>query len=263
MKKYAWVALVSGLLLMAVSHGSAQLTFQDLDFESANVPVVPAGQLGSFVAFSDAFPGWTGYLGTQQTASAGEDILTLGAPNISILAPNWAYNESIPIIEGNYAAVIQAGEFPPNAPESAAIAQSGLVPVTAQSIEMKIQQLAQYAPLLDELRVTVGGQNIVMVPLQVAATYTLYGGDISAFAGQVEELRIAALPVPQDSNSSFQLDSIEFSGLAVPEPGSLSIGSAAFFAAVLFAQRKQLKVRTNHRENNEKAPNKVAASHAR
>src|SRR5262245_7501688 len=57
MKKFARVALICGLLL-AVSSGSAQPAFQNLDFESANI----VGQ--SFAAlFSDAFPGWTGFFG--------------------------------------------------------------------------------------------------------------------------------------------------------------------------------------------------------
>lgn len=255
MNKHVWVALFSGLMSMAVGTGFAQPAFQNLDFESANVPVVPAGQLGSYVPFSDAFPGWTGYLGTQQVATALEDNLTLGAPNISILAPNWSYFPGLlPIIEGNYSALLQAGYNPGFTPiESAAIAQTGMIPATAQSIEMKILP-DHNAPMVDELRVTVGGQNIVMVPLQVAATYTLYGGDISAFAGQVEELRIAALPTPQFYNTTLELDSIVFSGLAVPEPSSFGIGIAALFIAVLIARRKWLKAITTHQENCLKNP---------
>jgi hypothetical protein len=90
----------------------------------------------------------------------------------------------------------------------------------------------------EELGVTIGGQNILMVPLQVRTNYTLYGGDITAFAGQVEEFRFGF-----DSaifGSFLELDSIEFSPEAIPEPRSLSLITGAFFLAIAFARRGRM-----------------------
>jgi hypothetical protein len=113
MKKYARLVLVCGFLLTAISPCSAQPAFQNLDFESAHVPDVPVGVYGSGVAFGDAFPGWTGYIGTQQTPFVNENIFSTGAANISILTRDYTYSADIPVFAGNYSAVLQAGLLPP------------------------------------------------------------------------------------------------------------------------------------------------------
>jgi hypothetical protein len=69
-----------------------------------------------------------------------------------------------------------------------------------------------------------------MVALANTPNYTLYGGDITAFAGLNAELRIAALATPTYPFSAFAFDSISFSDQAVPEPGALClIGLGALF----------------------------------
>jgi hypothetical protein len=248
MKKLDWVALICGLLLSAVNPGSAQPAFQNLDFESANVPIVPIDRLGESASFSNAFPGWTGYFGDSPATYANHNNYTLGSYGISILGPNWIYEGTHPIFEGNYSAILQSGFTPPfgGGGASAVIAQTGLIPDIVQSVQMKIR-ISQsccapvLVPPLDQLGVTVSGVNIVMVPLQVTPTYTLYGGDISLFAGQVQELQIAALPRPQAVEVSLLLDSIEFSPEAIPEPRSLSLITGAFFLAIHIAKRRRLK----------------------
>jgi len=241
MKKYARLVLVCGFLSTAISPCSAQPAFQNLDFESANVPDISFGQYPPSLAFSNVFPGWTGYIGTQQIPFAGENAFTTGAPNIAILTRNYTRSADIPVFAGNYSAVLQAGLLPPydaSSIVSAAIVQTGLIPATARSIQITVRDL-EGMPALDALGVTVGGQNIVMVPLQVTPGYTGYtvcAGDISAFSGQVDELRIEAHPIiPHDSNASLELDSIQFSLAAVPEPPSLNLATGAFLLAFLFA----------------------------
>jgi len=80
--------------------------------------------------------------------------------------------------------------------------------------------------------VTLGGQTISMLPMTTFPSYTLYGGDISSFAGQVATLSVTeaapahGLPYP----SYLFLDDIRF--VTIPEPsfsalcvlGSLLIG---------------------------------------
>ena len=44
----------------------------------------------------------------------------------------------------------------------------------------------------------------------LTSNYTLYGGDIAALAGQVEELRIMTRAVSQGSFFGLELDSIGF-----------------------------------------------------
>src|SRR6266566_5233969 len=62
--------------------GLAQGTFQNLDFESAVVPVLASDQ-PAFVPFTNAFPGWIGYSGTNQFSVALYNGYSLGAALVS------------------------------------------------------------------------------------------------------------------------------------------------------------------------------------
>jgi len=61
------------------------------------------------------------------------------------------------------------------------------------------------------LQVSIGGQTISLTPVSSTSTYTVYGGDISQFAGQTAELRIAAVPTIQDPFANWIIDDIQFS----------------------------------------------------
>src|SRR5262245_44071430 len=94
------------LVLLAAFSSLAQGTFQNLDFESATVAPIPAGQSDYFVTFDEALPGWTGFVGTNQATYVWQNDVSLGAPNIAILGPYWSYNT---IISGQYSVLLQAG----------------------------------------------------------------------------------------------------------------------------------------------------------
>jgi hypothetical protein len=214
--KLSLLYLISVPLLL-----QAQGTFQNLDFESANLAPVPSGQFGGLVPISDALPSWTAYLGTGQTSQILQNNLAGGSPSISILGPNWGNSFGIAIIEGNYSAVLQAGSL---GPVLAVIAQTGLVPANSQSLQLR----GPPSSTTGQFVVTLGGLPITMTPLFDTATYTLFGGDISSFAGQTSELRIAALP----TSLYFSVDSIQFSTSPIPEPSSvwlLLVGSGVLF----------------------------------
>src|SRR5262245_48071266 len=86
----------------------AQGTFQNLDFESANLQPVPPGQFGGNVSSLDAIPGWAAFIGTNQTTTILQNNLTFGNASIDILGPNWnGFLSSI--IEGQYTVVLQPG----------------------------------------------------------------------------------------------------------------------------------------------------------
>lgn len=144
----------------------------------------------------------------------------LGTPAVGLLGPGWTNYP--PVIEGSYSSLLQAGAYPTAGPASAAIAQTGLVPLDAKSVRFAAQAFLGGA--LDLLRLYVGGQSISLLPLLTNGSYTVYGGDVSPFAGQIEELRIAALPGDL-ANGNFVIDSIQFSPTDVPEPGTLVVCS--------------------------------------
>src|SRR5437773_5996064 len=87
------------ILIVSTGRSPGQGSFQNLDFEAANLPTVPSGQSGGLVSSSDAIPGWTAYYGSSQTSQILHNDLSLGAVNISILGPNW---NLVPLLQGNY-----------------------------------------------------------------------------------------------------------------------------------------------------------------
>ncbi|MCX6929773.1 MAG: PEP-CTERM sorting domain-containing protein [Verrucomicrobia bacterium] len=70
--------------------------------------------------------------------------------------------------------------------------------------------------------VSLGGVDLPYSPISAGANYTLYGADISAFAGQLEQLMFTALP---GGNNYWTLDDIQFSTQLVPEPGVFGLAA--------------------------------------
>jgi hypothetical protein len=67
-----------------------------------------------------------------------------------------------------------------------------------------------------EYAVTFAGHPIALATLGSTATYMIFAGDISAFAGQTGELRFLG---------GGELDNIVFSNLPVPEPGVFGLSA--------------------------------------
>jgi hypothetical protein len=180
--------------------GQGTLTFQNLNFEQANVPVVPFGQFGADVTSLDGVPFWTTYIGSNQVFSIFHNNASLGSAAIAILGPDWS---SQSILEGSYTVRLQASTAGPS--RTAAIGQTGQIPAGTQSLEFF--GTGGYT-------VTFAGQQITLVSLGSTASYTIFGGDISSFAGQTGELRI---------QGGGLLDNISFSNQAIPEPSMFGI----------------------------------------
>jgi hypothetical protein len=135
--------------------------------------------------------------------------------------------ETVPLpLQGKYGVCLQGGPF--NSPElfSAEISQTGLVPSGAKSLLIDMQYVYD-SPLAI---VSLGGQVISMMPVETFPTYTVYGGDISAFAGQVETLTLAEPSPASNPPSTVMLDNIVFSNSAIPEPGVASLFALAAVA---------------------------------
>jgi PEP-CTERM motif len=211
--RICWVLLIVALVC-ADQNLRAQGNFQNLDFESAIIVPIPGDVYGR-VEFAPAFPGWTGYIGTNQVPLALHNNIFLGSAGLGIMEESGGGFHT-PVIEGNYMAVLQAGVGGPTGTNrlSAAIAQTSLIPVNSQSLLFKTG-----SSITGPFEVTVGGQTISMIPLLNTATYTVLAGDICAFAGQTHELKIAGLP----GNFVFTVDSIVFSSQPVPEPSALGL----------------------------------------
>ena len=199
-----------GVVLVAFLENTCGQSFINLDFESANLSPIPAGGFGGGVSITDAIPGWTGYLGTNRVTQVLQNNATLGDASIDIFGPNWSY---VGIIEGQYTVVLQPGgdPYPGGGYDEASITQTGSVPFNAHSLQFKAQTRGSFS-------VSLGGQDLSLIPLGTGANYTLYGADITPFAGQVETLTITA-----ESDYVNFFDSFVFSPSSVPEPSALSL----------------------------------------
>ena len=202
----AW--LVGGLTVLLSAAGAlGQGTFQNLDFEQARIiPIVGNPLYPEAVATTNALPGWTAYIGGSPVDVVLHDDVSLGAALVSIHDSN----SVVTVIQGRYTVQLQPSY--PGGATSAAVGQVGTVPNTAQSIRF-------YGN--GPISASFAGQQIPLSVLGSGSSYTVYGGDISAFAGQTGELRFQGIVAPFGFGSS--LDNIFFSDLPVPEPSTFGL----------------------------------------
>jgi hypothetical protein len=217
-----------GILSILISSRVAEAQgFINLDFESANLTPTPAGEYGGEVSAADALPGWQAFLGTEQISQILQNNFTLGNASVDILGPDWSGGG---IIEGQYTIVLQPGVDPFGSGQtvSASIAQTGLVPADAQSLEFKAVANSPFSVSLD-------GTSLPLIVLGEGDDYTLYGADISDFSGQTETLAITALAAP---NTTDCFDSFVFSPSSVPEPNVISLAALGGLVLVWRCWRK-------------------------
>ncbi len=220
-----FLTLVFALALPLAVMG--QGTFQNLDFEAATFP---QSQPSGFVSSTSALPSWTVYLGTVQQGQVTFNNPSAGSTWVSLLGtPAGPFPYST--IEGNFSVLLQGGVTAPNA----TVGQTGLIPITAQSVRFKAK------PGTGALLITFGGVSIPFVSLSATANYALYGGDISAFAGQSGDLRFSALNQGASGPNDWNLDSIVFSNQQIPEPGTFGMFG---LGVLIFGCRSRLVTKT-------------------
>lgn len=183
------------------SYQERQGSFQDLDFEAAKI--VSEGQ-PSAIDFAVAFPGWTGYSGTNAAKYALYNTIALDSAAFGLqsnsLPSGW---------DGNYYATIQSGfslQGPQLGLETSYLTQTGYIPRGINSLSFKAQG-SNYV-------LSLNGQALNVISLGG----NLYGANIAAFAGTTAELRFTVLltPSPQPPINTLYLDSIQFSTRPVP-----------------------------------------------
>jgi hypothetical protein len=210
---------IAGLLLAISSSG--QGTFQNLNFEFPIGPLV-----GDTAPFASAFPSWVGYVGTNQATTVRIYGINLDNATLALISSNIVSPRIVPLIEGQYTAVLEVGRDPaesphPVTPVSVSLGQSGFIPVDSLSVRFLAYTVGT------PFSVTCGDVNIPVVELQTFPGYKLYGGDISAFAGSTTELKFTAYPDNYPASAVLALDSIQFSDKPIPEPSVISLFSFA------------------------------------
>ncbi len=194
-------------MLAAVSV-HAQGTFQNLNFEQAN-PVSSGDPLNpDAVTVASALPNWAVTIGGVQQTQISENDPSEGAPAVMLVGPG--DNFGFTPIDGNYS-VLLTGSGVSSLP---AISQTGPIPAGTQSLFFEAQNG------LGALDVLVGTQAVPFAAVGSGPNYTLYSANISAWAGDTEQITFSA----QESTSGLNnwvIDDISFS--AVPEPSPLAL----------------------------------------
>ena len=214
--------------VLAIRCGFSQ-GFINLNFEAANVSAYGAGPAS--VPATDAIPGWTTYVNGFQTSQVFFNDIALSSADVSLHGTN-SFEKPL---QGNYSVELIPGSFD-SFTTNAAIGQTGQIPVLAQSLSFFGNDLTGW-------KITFAGQILVFSAMSSTANYTVYGADISAFAGQTGELLFSAIPYPNPFGSfpptyraSSLIDNIQFSSTAVPEPGTLALVA---LGASLFGLRRK------------------------
>jgi len=214
------ITRLSAAFLAALS-AQAQDTFQNLDFEQANPINAGNPYYPYFVTVASALPYWTvTEEGVQQTEIAYNNI-SLGAPWVDLIGPGAPFG--LAPIDGNYSVMLQ-GTFA----GSAEISQTGTISSGTESLFFEAQ------PGEGTLDVLIGAQIVPITAVGNGANYTLYGANISAWAGDSESLTFSAAQDDSGLNN-WELDDISFS--QVPEPSTVALTA---IGGLLFGARKRL-----------------------
>jgi hypothetical protein len=222
-KKIAFAAAAT----LAVTSGYAQ-PFENLNFEQANPVIVVGSPYYPYgVTAATALPNWMVSLGGVSQTQITENSPSTGSSWVSLVGPGDLYGSPI---DGNYSVLLQGGGPAP----SASISQTGLIPAGMQSVFFEAQAGA------GTLDVLVGTQDVPFFVIGSGPNYTLYGGNISAWAGYSEPLTFSALQYSGGLND-WEIDDISFSQTAItPEPSPLILTG---IGGLIFALHRRLRQR--------------------
>lgn len=197
---------------------SCQITsvqgFVNLGFENTTITPILVNSFSGFYDYIATAPGWTW---TPQNNAPGVNVnsmvslndIALDAPAVTLQGTDSPYE---PAISGKYSIFLQGGSFAVSPTSYAAIWQAGQIPSTAESMTY----------WGGPLQATFNGQALSFVALSDTPNYTIWGADISAFAGQSGQLQFTA-----PWQTAAFLDNIQFSSSPIPEPTALSLLIAA------------------------------------
>jgi hypothetical protein len=209
------ISLSLAVVILGCEIASGQ-GFVNFGFENTTLTGILVNQYSGYYATNATLPGWSwAPLGTFGNGDPNTTVafnnLALDAPYVTLHGTSDPYGYAA--ISGKYSILLQGGSQFVSSSSYAAIWQTGQIPANAQS-------LTYWG---GALQVTFNGQPLAPFAIGSGANYTIWGMDISAYAGQVGQLQFTA---PWQTYSL--IDNIQFSSSPVPEPSILSMLSICF-----------------------------------
>ncbi len=237
MNRKATIRIVVGGLftsLLASPSAHAQNTFENLNFESGTVenPITDPYSGFNHQPIALGLPGWRASIGGVPVTEVLQNNYTIGTASIDLFGPGWV-SIGPGIIDGNYTVFLQAFNQDQG---NVSLWQNGMIPSNAESLQFRAWAW-NHASLNEALTVSFAGNSLSPVPLGSGQSpsgqpYTVYGADITPYAGESGQLEFTA--ICGASPSWMELDDIIFSPNAVPEPNIVSM--IAFGGLIFGAQ---------------------------
>jgi hypothetical protein len=219
--------ILSAIALASITMAKAQGTFQNLNFEEANiVPIAGSPYYPYAITVANALPGWTVDYGSAQQTQILYNDPSLGDTAVTLYANGYP-GSPVPVIDGNFSVLLQGGLLN-GVTTAASISQTGLIPSGTQSLLFDVGS-PTFPP--SPPQVSIGNQELSLFPVGSVGNYTIFGGNISEWAGQTEQLTFSS------SFQNFLIDDISFSTQAVPEPSPLALTGVG---GLLFALYRRL-----------------------
>lgn len=216
-----WLIVVS----LAPLRSASGQDFQDLDFESATLVPVSGDAYGG-VQFAQAFPGWTVTIVGAIDTNALYNNVFLDSAGIAIIDHTSSFSGGV--IEGDYTAVLQSGlgnTASGPIPADVTLSQTGSIPAGTKSLQFTANE---WFDASGSFAVTLGGQTLSLTVLGSGSNYTLYGADVSQWAGQSAQLAFTVFGEnPHVNDETLFLDAIQFSPQSIPEPSNFALSALA------------------------------------
>jgi PEP-CTERM motif len=214
-----WLCLFLSLWL---SQTALAADFINLDFESVVQPLPPPDPVEGTLPAELVLPGWHVPLTGSQSDVVFYNNTYLDSVSVSVYSSSY---DPFGVIQGNYTVRLYSGLTSPlPTGADAIITQTGLVPIEAHFLELKVGLVG------GPFAVSLGGEDIAMTAIETGPNYIQYVGDITGHSGLEEELQIS-VPytgiAPSGQAHAIYLDDIVFS--PVPEPVTwVLLGLGAF-----------------------------------
>jgi hypothetical protein len=181
---------VSSLIfaILVLCKGTLAQGFVNFDFELSTITSSSPSGYGFNWGMANV-SGWTAY-GDRASSNytGGTSVFYndqwLDSASVALVDANyWS-----PALHREYAILLFGGTSAGATTNGAAIGETGQIPLTAQSITYWGSSWNHQ----QNLQITFNGQLLSFIAISNTATYTIYGADISAYAGQTGELRFTA-----------------------------------------------------------------------